>query len=98
MAVYRSRNALVGPLTSGGICAPALPRTRLGRRGYRPEDVDALLHRLAYELGQRTRRRDLAEQENDRLKQALHTWQANSGVGNAPGHDAGQETKETRYR
>ncbi|MER7417745.1 DivIVA domain-containing protein [Micromonospora peucetia] len=92
MATYRSRHALAGPFTSGSIRELKLPRTRLGRRGYRPEDVDALLHRLTYELRQRSRRLDLAEQENERLKQALRTWQTRSGVGSGPGHDAGQET------
>ncbi|SCL69081.1 DivIVA domain-containing protein [Micromonospora citrea] len=79
MAVYRSRNALAGPLTSSGVRELALPRTRLGRRGYRPEDVDALLHRLAHEVGERSRRLDLLEQENQRLKQALRTWQSRLG-------------------
>ncbi|MFU8849921.1 hypothetical protein ACNAW0_02865 [Micromonospora sp. SL1-18] len=76
MAVYRSRNAFAGPLTAGRIRELALPRTPLGRRGYRPEDIDALLHRLAYEVGERTRRLDLVQEENHRLKQALRTWQA----------------------
>ncbi|MEU8261262.1 hypothetical protein AB0C02_11660 [Micromonospora sp. NPDC048999] len=75
MAVYRSRNALAGPLTPGRIRELPLPRTQLGRRGYRPEDVDALLHRLACEVGERARRLDLAQEENRRLKQALRTWQ-----------------------
>ncbi|MFG3420582.1 DivIVA domain-containing protein [Micromonospora sp. NPDC048063] len=79
MTTYRSRHALGGPLTPGRISELALPRTRLGRRGYRPEDVDALLHRLAYEVGERRRRLDLVEQENQRLKQALRTWQSRLG-------------------
>ncbi|MEU3456449.1 hypothetical protein ABZ671_23045 [Micromonospora sp. NPDC006766] len=75
MAVYRSRNALAGPLTPGRIRELPLPRTPLGRRGYRPGDVDALLHRLAYEVGERSRRLDLVQEENRRLKHALRTWQ-----------------------
>ena len=55
MGVYRSRNALAGPLTADRLSAVELPRTSLGRRGYRTDDVDALLHRLVYELGERTR-------------------------------------------
>lgn len=76
MAVYRSRNALSGPFTPVRLTGVELPRTPLGRRGYRPEDVHALLHRLAYEMGERTRRLDLVWEENRRLKQALRTWQA----------------------
>ncbi|MEU1585554.1 DivIVA domain-containing protein [Micromonospora sp. NPDC005710] len=49
MAVYRSRNALAGPLTPTGLRDVALTRTRLGQRGYRPDDVHALLDRLAFE-------------------------------------------------
>ncbi|MEE3917935.1 DivIVA domain-containing protein [Micromonospora sp. BRA006-A] len=51
MGVYRSRHALAGPLTADRLSAVELPRTSLGRRGYRTDDVDALLHRLVYELG-----------------------------------------------
>ncbi|TYB36475.1 DivIVA domain-containing protein [Micromonospora sp. AP08] len=76
MATYRSRNALVGPLTADRLSAIELPRTSLGRRGYRPDDVDALLHRLVYEMGERTRLLDHALDENDRIKRALRTWQA----------------------
>lgn len=76
MGVYRSRNALTGPLTADRLSAVELPRTPLGRRGYRPDDVHALLHRLAYEVGERSRRLDLVREENRRLKQALRTWQA----------------------
>ncbi|MEU1809643.1 FAD-binding oxidoreductase [Micromonospora aurantiaca (nom. illeg.)] len=48
----------------------------LGRRGYRTDDVDALLHRLVYELGERTRLLDDTRGENDRIKRALRAWQA----------------------
>lgn len=76
MGVYRSRNAFSGPLTADRLAGVELPRTPLGRRGYRPEDVHALLHRLAYEVGERNRRLDLVQDENRRLKQARRTWQA----------------------
>ncbi|MEU5943253.1 hypothetical protein ABZ807_29745 [Micromonospora sp. NPDC047548] len=76
MATYRSRNALAGPLVPDRLATVELPRTPLGRRGYQPEAVDALLHRLAYELGERTRQLDQTRAENDRIKRALRTWQA----------------------
>ncbi|SCG38131.1 hypothetical protein [Micromonospora halophytica] len=76
MGVYRSRSAPAGPLTPDRLTAVELPRTPLGRRGYRPEDVHALLHRLAYEVRERNRRLDLVQEENRRLKQALRTWQS----------------------
>ncbi|MFD4204737.1 DivIVA domain-containing protein [Micromonospora tulbaghiae] len=76
MGVYRSRHALVGPLTADRLSAVELPRTSLGRRGYRTDDVDALLHRLVYELGERTRLLDDTRGENDRIKRALRAWQA----------------------
>ncbi|PZG16110.1 hypothetical protein C1I95_18300 [Micromonospora craterilacus] len=76
MGVYHSHNALTGPLTPDRLAAVELPRTPLGRRGYRPDDVDALLHRLAYEVGERTRQREQVLEENRRLKHALRTWQS----------------------
>ncbi|MEU5943749.1 DivIVA domain-containing protein [Micromonospora sp. NPDC047548] len=76
MAVYRSRNALAGPLTPDRLATVALPRTPLGRRGYRAGDVDALLHRLAYELHHRIRERDQALAENQRIKNGLRAWQS----------------------
>ncbi|MFD6263850.1 DivIVA domain-containing protein [Micromonospora chalcea] len=76
MGVYHSRNALAGPLTADRLSAVELPRTALGRRGYRTDDVDALLHRLVHELGERTRLLDDARDENDRIKRALRAWQA----------------------
>ncbi|SCL16210.1 DivIVA domain-containing protein [Micromonospora nigra] len=76
MGVYHSRNALAGPLTPDRLAAVELHRTPLGRRGYRPDDVDALLHRLAYEIGERIRQRDQVWEENRRLKHALRTWQS----------------------
>lgn len=42
----------------------------------RREDVDALLHRLAYELSERARERDEARVENQRIKNALRNWQS----------------------
>ncbi|MFF0313821.1 hypothetical protein ACFYPH_04115 [Micromonospora sp. NPDC005252] len=75
MAVYRSRHTLTGPLTPDRVAALNLPRTRLGRRGYEPEHVNALLHRLAHELHEQGRQLDLAQAENHRIKSALRTWQ-----------------------
>ncbi|MEV5763608.1 DivIVA domain-containing protein [Micromonospora sp. NPDC052213] len=75
MAVYRSRHAPPGPLTPDRIIGVALPRTSLCRRGYRVDEVDALLHRLAHELRDRTRQLDLTRAENHRIKEALRTWQ-----------------------
>ncbi|MFJ6149336.1 hypothetical protein [Micromonospora profundi] len=75
MAVYRSQHALTWPLTPDRIEAVALPRARLGRRGYEAEHVHALLHRLAHELHQQRRQLDLAQAENRRIKDALHAWQ-----------------------
>ncbi|MEU8260530.1 DivIVA domain-containing protein [Micromonospora sp. NPDC048999] len=76
MTVYRSHNALRGPLTPDGIAALTLPATRLGRRGYQTDDVDALLHRLAFELHRRTEERDKARAESQRIKNALRAWQS----------------------
>ncbi|MFJ8577233.1 DivIVA domain-containing protein [Micromonospora sp. NPDC093277] len=76
MTVYRSRNALRGPLTPDQVAAFALPSTRLGRRGYQVDHVDALLHRLAYELGERSRQLAEVRAENRRIKNALRSWQS----------------------
>ncbi len=76
MTVYRSRNALRGPLTPDWIVALILPCSRLGRRGYQIDDVDALLHRLAYELGERSRQLAEVRAENRRIKTALRSWQS----------------------
>ncbi|MER5332908.1 DivIVA domain-containing protein [Micromonospora sp. NPDC002717] len=75
MAVYRSRHAPPGPLTPDRILGVALQRTSFCRRGYRVDEVDALLHRLAHELRDRTRQLDLSRAENQRIKEALRTWQ-----------------------
>ncbi|MEV0002257.1 hypothetical protein AB0H28_08225 [Micromonospora sp. NPDC050980] len=76
MAVYRSRHALAGPLTPGRIEAIELPLTSRLRRGYRVEDVDAVLHRLAYELAERSYQLRLADAENRQIKTALRNWQS----------------------
>ncbi|WP_231921247.1 DivIVA domain-containing protein [Micromonospora auratinigra] len=73
MTVYRSRHALRGPLTPDRITELRLPTAR---RGYRTEDVDALLHRLAYELHRRTAERDEARAEAHRVRTALRSWQS----------------------
>lgn len=73
MSVYRSRHALRGPLTPDRIAALRLP---MARRGYRTEDVDALLHRLAYELSERARERDEARAESRWIKDGLRRWQS----------------------
>ncbi|MEU7930801.1 DivIVA domain-containing protein [Micromonospora echinofusca] len=75
MAVYRSRHALPGPLTPDRVLDVTLPRTPFCRRGYRVDEVDALLCRLAHELRDRTRQLDLTRAENHRIKEALRTWQ-----------------------
>ncbi|SCF41391.1 hypothetical protein GA0074696_5529 [Micromonospora purpureochromogenes] len=74
MTVHRSRQALRGPFTPDRITTVPLPLTRRGRRGYR--DVDALLHRLAFELGKRSRQLEDVRAENQRIKRALRTWQS----------------------
>jgi DivIVA domain-containing protein len=76
MSVYRSRHALRGPLTPDRIAALPLPLTRRRRRGYHVDEVDALLHRLAFELQRRTRERDEMRAENQRIKGALRAWQS----------------------
>ncbi|MFD2764283.1 DivIVA domain-containing protein [Micromonospora eburnea] len=73
MTVYRSRNTLHGPLTPARIAALSLPTTW---RGYRTDDVDALLHRLVYELGERSRQLAEVRAENRRIKNALRRWQS----------------------
>lgn len=77
VTVYRSRHALRGPLTPDRIAALRLPTTR---RGYRTEDVDALLDRLVYELSERARERDEARTECRRIKDALRSWQSAEAV------------------
>ncbi|MDZ5447606.1 DivIVA domain-containing protein [Micromonospora sp. 4G57] len=84
MTVYRSRHALRGPLTPDRIAALALPLTRRGRRGYQVEEVDALLHRLAFELQRRIRERDEMRAENQRIKGALRAWQSEQRTYQAP--------------
>ncbi|WCN82525.1 DivIVA domain-containing protein [Micromonospora sp. LH3U1] len=81
MTVYRSRNALAGPFTPSSVHDVALPRTRLGQRGYQPDDVHALLDRLAFELGERSRQLHQAHAENDRIKNALRAWQTDRVAG-----------------
>ncbi|MFI5835018.1 DivIVA domain-containing protein [Micromonospora sp. NPDC051300] len=84
MAVYRSAHALVGPLTPGRVEAVELPLTSRLRRGYRTEDVDAVLHRLAYELAERSRLLGMVSAENRRIKTALRNWQSERvDVGNS---------------
>ncbi|MFI5836239.1 DivIVA domain-containing protein [Micromonospora sp. NPDC051300] len=90
MAVYRSAHALVGPLTPGRVEAVELPLTSRLRRGYRTEDVDAVLHRLAYELAERSRLLGMVSAENRRIKGALRDWQtARSAAGTDSGSMAG---------
>ncbi|PZG21455.1 hypothetical protein C1I95_07265 [Micromonospora craterilacus] len=76
MTVYRSRNALTGPLTPDQLAEVDLPWTRYGRRGYQTAEVDALLHRLVFELADRERRVAECRAENQRIKKALRTWQS----------------------
>ncbi|MFI9639409.1 hypothetical protein ACIG87_04960 [Micromonospora sp. NPDC051925] len=69
MGVYHSRHALTDPLTPEQVRTLAVPLAPRHRRGYRTDDVDALLHR-------RIRERDEAFTENQRIKNALRTWQS----------------------
>ncbi|MGW0433726.1 DivIVA domain-containing protein [Micromonospora sp. NPDC003197] len=73
MGTYRSRNG--GPLGPDGIRRVRLSYTGLGRRGYQPAQVDALLARLAAETADRCHQIRLLQAENDRIKNALRTWQ-----------------------
>ncbi|SCF44404.1 DivIVA domain-containing protein [Micromonospora matsumotoense] len=96
MGAYRSAHALAGPLTPEQVHALAMPLTPRCRRGYRTEDVDALLHRLAYELHRRIRERDEALAENRRIKNALRDWRS-ARTTQRQGHDLPREpTDEAR--
>jgi cell division septum initiation protein DivIVA len=53
-----------------------LGRTAWGRRGFREDEVHALLDRLAGEVASWSREVDLLLRENDRIKDALRTWQS----------------------
>ena len=83
MTVYRSRNALTGPLTPDRLVEVDLPRTRYGRRGYQTAEVDALLDRLVYELADRERRVAEYRAENQRIKRALRAWQSDQSTARA---------------
>ncbi|TDC81825.1 DivIVA domain-containing protein [Micromonospora sp. KC606] len=76
MGMYRSRNALTEQLTPERIASVRLPLAAWYQRGYRREEVDALLHRLAYELRARDRGLEEARAENQRIKRALRNWQS----------------------
>ncbi|MEU9504805.1 DivIVA domain-containing protein [Micromonospora sp. NPDC048170] len=89
MAVYRSRHSQPGPLTPDRVLGVALPRTPLGRRGYRVDEVDALLYRLVHELRDRSRQLDLTRAENHRIKEALRTWQARQAEERSQARQAG---------
>ncbi|MEV4770130.1 DivIVA domain-containing protein [Micromonospora humida] len=96
MGVYRSAHALAGPLTPEQVRALAMPLAPRCRRGYRIEDVDALLHRLADELRRRIRERDEALAENRRIKNALRDWQS-ARTAQRQGYDLPREpTTEAR--
>ncbi|MGB2567639.1 DivIVA domain-containing protein [Micromonospora citrea] len=81
MGTYRSRNVLTEQLTPEQIAAVRLPPAAWYERGYRREEVDALLHRLAYELRARGRELEEARAENQRIKRALRTWQSERASG-----------------
>ncbi|SCG68012.1 DivIVA domain-containing protein [Micromonospora coxensis] len=81
MGTYRSRNVLTEQLTPEQIAAVRLPLAAWYQRGYRREEVDALLHRLAYELRARGRELEEARAENQRIKRALRTWQSERAGG-----------------
>ncbi|TDB75843.1 DivIVA domain-containing protein [Micromonospora sp. KC723] len=82
MGMYRSRNALTERLTPEQIASVRLPLAAWYQRGYRREEVDALLHRLAYELDVRERGLEEARAETQRIKRALRNWQSErAGIG-----------------
>lgn len=83
-AVTRSPDR--SPPGGSGSCRVRVPP--LGRRGYRSDDVNALLRRLAHEMGERSRQLDLVREENRRLKQALRAWQADCAATRQRGWDA----------
>ena len=56
------------PLTADDVRRHAFQRAILGRRGYRPEDVDAYLDRLATEIERWTAAHDAAAAEVERLR------------------------------
>ena len=82
MGTYQSRNTR--PLSQDAIRNWRLPYTRLGRRGYQPAHVDALLTRLAAETADRCHQIRELQAENDRIKSALRTWQTEQ-ANNRPG-------------
>ena len=79
MGIYRSGNSVdvTRPLSPDEIRALVIGRTRIGQRGYLPDQVDAILARLADETAYRCRQLDQLCAENERIKEALRTWQSN---------------------
>ncbi|MEU1964455.1 DivIVA domain-containing protein [Micromonospora sediminicola] len=76
MGTYRSGSPLAGRLTPADVTRVRLPLAPWYQRGYRRDEVDALLHRLAYELGERGRELEIAWAESQRIKRALRVWQS----------------------
>ncbi len=74
MGTYRSSHAIAAPLTPERIRAAVFDLTRYGRRGYRPDQVHALLDRIAAQLADADRQLVMLREENARLKHALRTW------------------------
>ncbi|MDM4781185.1 MULTISPECIES: DivIVA domain-containing protein [unclassified Micromonospora] len=72
MGTYRSGSPFAGRLTPEDITQVRLPPAPW----YRRDEVDALLHRLAYELGERARELEIAWAESQRIKRALRLWQS----------------------
>lgn len=89
MGTYRSRNSVTCPLTPDEIRALVIARTRVGRRGYRPDQVDGILARVAEETAQRCRQLDQLYAENERIKNALRTWQSRQAMAR-PAHSPPQ--------
>ncbi|WBC16710.1 hypothetical protein O7600_07680 [Micromonospora sp. WMMA1998] len=61
-----------------------LPLAPWYQRGYRRDEVDALLRRFAYELRQRERELEAAWAESQRIKRALRLWQSERADAAAP--------------
>jgi DivIVA domain-containing protein len=72
------------PMSAEEIRAVVLPRTAVGRRGYRDEDVHELLTQLAADAEHWSADNARLLGENERLKEALRSWQSEHGGDAAP--------------
>ncbi|MFI6824429.1 DivIVA domain-containing protein [Micromonospora sp. NPDC050187] len=73
-APYRSRYCV--PLLPAQVRDRRFRRTRLGRRGLDPEDVQRFLDRVALELADAQEAAERARRETHRIKDALRRWQS----------------------